>query len=178
MMDGNSNHYVRGTFLLRVVWLIFPVLLNSCKGGYSFTGGSVGNAKTLYVGFFDNTASLVNPETSQLVTEGIKDIFVQQTSLSLVDGPADMSIRGKVVDYSLRPQAARGASEVSQMRFTIGVEVEFENALEEDNSFKQRFSVSRDYDADQNFSDIESVLAEEIIRELREDILNRAIANW
>jgi hypothetical protein len=38
--------------------------------------------------------------------------------------------------------------------------------------------VARPYDADLNFSDIENELAAEIIKELREDVLNRAIANW
>ena len=149
-----------------------------CRGGYSFTGGNVGNAKTISVGFFGNNAQIVNPEMSQIVTEAVKDIFVQQTSLDLVDGIADMEIEGAIVEYSLRPQAARGPSEVAQMRFTISVQVDFENHLEPDNNYSQRFNRYRDYDADLNFSDIETELAEEIIKELTEDILNRAIANW
>ena len=64
------------------------------------------------------------------------------------------------------------------MRFSISLQVDFENILEPKNNFNQRFSRSRDYDADLNFSDIENELAEEIIKELTEDILNRAIANW
>ena len=44
--------------------------------------------------------------------------------------------------------------------------------------FPSDFSRYRDYDADLNFSDIETELSEEIIKELTEDILNRAIANW
>jgi hypothetical protein len=98
--------------------------------------------------------------------------------LGLVEGPADMEFSGAIVDYSLRPQAARGPSEVAQMRFTISVKVSFENRLADENSFEQRFSRSRDYDADLNFSDIETELAAEIMKELTEDILNRAIANW
>jgi hypothetical protein len=78
----------------------------------------------------------------------------------------------------LRPQAARGPSEVAQMRFTISVKVSFENSVADESSFEQRFSRSRDYDADLNFSDIETELSAEIIKELTEDILNRAIANW
>ena len=99
------------------------LILSGCKGGYSFTGGNVGEAKTLNVDFFDNTAAIVNPEMSQIFTESLKDIFVQQTSLRLVEGPADMEFSGAITDYSLRPQAARGPSEVSQMRFTISVKV-------------------------------------------------------
>jgi hypothetical protein len=158
--------------------MLFILILSGCKGGFSFTGGNVGEAKTLNVDFFENTAAIVNPEMSQIFTESLKDIFVQQTSLRLVEGPADMEFSGAIVDYSLRPQAARGPSEVAQMRFTISVKVSFDNRLAEENSFEQRFSRSRDYDADLNFSDIETELAAEIMRELTEDILNRAIANW
>ena len=162
----------------RISILFLTLALSSCKGGYSFTGGNVGDAKTMQVDFFDNNAQIVNPETSQLMTEAIKDIFVQQTPLELVQGPADMYISGEINEYSLRPQAARGPSEVAQMLFTISVQVEFINELAPENNFNARFSRSRPYDADLNFSDIENELAAEIIKELREDVLNRAIANW
>ena len=162
----------------RISILFLILALSFCKGGYSFTGGNVGDAKTMQVDFFDNNAQIVNPETSQWMTEAIKDIFVQQTPLELVQGPADMYISGEINEYSLRPQAARGPSEVAQMLFTISVQVEFINELAPENNFNARFSRSRPYDADLNFSDIENELAAEIIKELREDVLNRAIANW
>lgn len=162
----------------RISILFLTLALSSCKGGYSFTGGNVGDAKTMQVDFFDNNAQIVNPETSQWMTEAIKDIFVQQTPLELVQGSADMYISGEINEYSLRPQAARGPSEVAQMLFTISVQVEFINELTPENNFNARFSRSRPYDADLNFSDIENELAAEIIKELREDVLNRAIANW
>ena len=163
---------------IKVFIAIAALGLVSCKGGYSFTGGNVGDAKSIYVGFFDNNAQIVNPEMSQVVTEAIKDIFVQQTSLELNDGPSDMEVSGSIVEYSLKPQAARGPSEVAQMRFTISLQVDFMNRLVPDNDYSQRFSRSRDYGADLNFSDIETELSAEIITELTEDILNKAIANW
>ena len=131
------------TLRFPIVMLLF-IILSGCKGGYSFTGGNVGEAKTLNIDFFDNTAAIVNPEMSQIFTESLKDIFVQQTSLRLVDGPADLEFSGAITDYSLRPQAARGPSEVAQMRFTIAVKVSFENSIAEESSFEQRFSRSRD----------------------------------
>ena len=163
---------------IKVFIAIAALAFASCKGGYSFTGGNVGDAKSIYVGFFDNNAQIVNPEMSQVVTEAIKDIFVQQTSLELNDGPSDMEVSGSIVEYSLKPQAARGPSEVAQMRFTISLQVDFMNRLVPDNDYSQRFSRSRDYGADLNFSDIETELSAEIITELTEDILNKAIANW
>ena len=44
------------------------LLAASCKGGYSFTGGDVGNAKTLSVTAFGNTSDLVNPMLAQRFT--------------------------------------------------------------------------------------------------------------
>jgi len=127
----------------RISILFLALALPSCKGGYSFTGGNVGDAKTMQVDFFDNNAQIVNPEASQWVTEAIKDIFVQQTPLELVQGPADMYISGEINEYSLRPQAARGPSEVAQMLFTISVQVEFINELAPENNFNARFSRPR-----------------------------------
>lgn len=161
-----------------ILYSLVLFFLVGCKGGYSFTGGNVGDAKTIFVGYFDNNAQIVNPEMSQVVTEAIKDIFVQQTSLVIGDGPSDMEVTGEITEYSLRPQAARGPSEVAQMRFSIALKVDFVNRLAPENDFAQRFSRYRDYDADLNFSDIEAELAQEIIQELTEDILNRSIANW
>ena len=134
----------------RISILFLALALPSCKGGYSFTGGNVGDAKTMQVDFFDNNAQIVNPEASQWVTEAIKDIFVQQTPLELVQGPADMYISGEINEYSLRPQAARGPSEVAQMLFTISVQVEFINELAPENNFNARFSRSRPHRRDEN----------------------------
>ena len=63
------------TLRFPIVMLLF-IILSGCKGGYSFTGGNVGEAKTLNIDFFDNTAAIVNPEMSQIFTESLKDIFV------------------------------------------------------------------------------------------------------
>ena len=41
---------------LQVLVLTSALLLTACKGGYSFTGGNVGDAKTMAVDFFDNNA--------------------------------------------------------------------------------------------------------------------------
>ena len=51
--------------LNRVLIFFIFVFLNSCSGGYSFTGGDIGDAKTVVVKRFDNLAPLVNPKLSQ-----------------------------------------------------------------------------------------------------------------
>ena len=39
------------TLRFPIVMLLF-IILSGCKGGYSFTGGNVGEAKTLNIDFF------------------------------------------------------------------------------------------------------------------------------
>jgi len=156
--------------------LIFS--LSACVGGYSFTGGSVGEAKTISVSYFDNRAALVNPNLSIQLTEAMKDIFVQQTPLELVEGNADMLIEGSISGYEVRPISAQGNETTSQSRFTISISVIFTNNLDTEKSFTQRFSRYRDFSSDNLFADVENALVEEINQELAEDVLNRAIANW
>ena len=153
-------------------------LVAGCSGGYSFTGGSVGEAKTIAVDYFPNKAQLVNPNLSIQITEAIKDIFVQQTPLELVDNNADMFVEGSIVTYEVRPISAQGNETTSQSRFTIGISVTFTNNLEPDKSFTQRFSRYRDFSSENLFADVENALVSEINQELAEDVLNRAIANW
>ncbi len=152
--------------------------LSACVGGYSFTGGSVGEAKTISVSYFDNRAALVNPNLSIQLTEAMKDIFVQQTPLELVEGNADMLIEGSISGYEVRPISAQGNETTSQSRFTISISVIFTNNLDTEKSFTQRFSRYRDFSSDNLFADVENALVEEINQELAEDVLNRAIANW
>jgi hypothetical protein len=165
--------------MMRYVALAFwMLLLVGCSGGYSFTGGSVGAAKSFSVGFFPNRAPLVNSNLSIQLTETIKDIFIRQTPLKLLEGDADMLVEGSIVGYDVKPISAQGDETTSQSRFTITISVTFTNNLEPEKSFNQRFSRFRDFSSDNLFADVEYQLVSEINQELAEDVLNRAIANW
>lgn len=150
----------------------------ACTGGYSFTGGDVGNAKTVSVDFFPNYAPLVQPNLSQTFTEALRDILVQQTTLTLVTDNADLQFEGSIVGYDVAPINAQANELAAQSRLTITVNVIYTNNLEKEKSFEQRFSRFQDFPADQDISSVEETLIAEINKELAENILNRAIANW
>lgn len=156
--------------------LIFP----ACTGGYSFTGGDVGDAKTISIDFFPNYSELVKPELSQTFTETLRDIFVQQTPLELVQRNGDMHFEGSIVSYRVEPVNAQANAQatVAQTRLTIEVNVIFTNRLEPDKSFEQKFSRFDDFSADQDISAVEDELHEKLSQELAENILNQAIGNW
>ncbi len=155
-------------------------LLTACGGGYSFTGGDVGDAKSVSVAFFPNYADLVQPQLSQTFTEKLRDIFVQQTSLELTDRAADLQFEGSIIGYSIKPISAQASEigQVAQNRLTIEVNVIFTNKLEEKKSFERKFSRFEDFDANADISAVESELIETITQQLAENILNQSIGNW
>jgi len=159
--------------------LLFFLLLG-CTLQVSFTGGSVNpNAKTVYVATFPNNASLINPNLSLTFTTGLKDRIQSQTPLTIVDTKiADYSFEGAITNYSISPIAIQGNEIAAMNRLTISVRVVFKNKFEENLNFEQSFSRYSDYSSNQNFSNIETGLMQEIVTALTEDIFNKAFVNW
>lgn len=154
-------------------------LLVSCKGGYSFTGASIPpNAKTISVATFPNYASLVNPQLSQKLTDDLRNLYASQTSLNVVNGDADLEVSGEITSYSTRAAALSSNDEVSMNRLTVTIKVKFVNNCDPDANFEQSFTRYRDYNAQLNFSSIESSLVGEIVTELCDDIFNKSVVNW
>lgn len=155
------------------------LLLAGCKGGYSFTGASIpANAKTISVATFPNYASTVNPQLSQLLTDDMRNLFSSQTSLNVVNGDADLEITGEITSYTTRAAALSSSDEVSMNRLTITIKVKFVNNCDPKSNFEQSFSRYRDYNAQINFSSVESSLVGEIVTELCEDVFNKSVVNW
>lgn len=156
----------------------FSFILNSC-GIYSFTGGNVGDAKTLQIDFFRNEASLIEPTLSQLFTQELQDLFTTQTNLTLVNNEGDLHFEGEITGYNITPMSATGNDTASQNRLTITINVRFTNALKEEDDFEKRFSFYSDFDASQQLvgSILDSAL-EEINERITQDIFNASVAKW
>ena len=162
--------------------LIFTILLSisftSC-GIYSFTGASIPtDAKTISVNYFKNKAAIVQPSLSQVFTEKLKDMFLEQTNLSISENEGDLIFSGFISKYQIRPIAIKANETADKNRLTISVKVTYNNSLDSENNFEQTFSRYRDYDSTQNISDIENTLIEAITNELAEDVFNKAFVNW
>ncbi|CAI8329588.1 MAG: Uncharacterised protein [Cryomorphaceae bacterium] len=162
--------------------LIFTILLSisftSC-GIYSFTGASIPtDAKTISVNYFKNKAAIVQPSLSQVFTEKLKDMFLEQTNLSISENEGDLIFSGFISKYQIRPIAIKANETADKNRLTISVKVTYNNSLDSENNFEQTFSRYRDYDSTQNISDVENTLIEAITNELAEDVFNKAFVNW
>src|ERR1043165_6551054 len=70
-------------------------ILTSCHVNYSMSGASIApDVKTVAIKYFTRTASLGPASMSQSFTEKLKDKFLSQTSLAIIDKNADLTFEG------------------------------------------------------------------------------------
>lgn len=161
-----------------VIILTCCLILNSC-GIYSFSGASIpAEAKTVSVQYFPNNALLVNPLLSNLITNTLNDMFVNQTTLQSVAQNGDLALEGEITGYTTSPIAITGNQTAAMNRLTVTVNVRFTNKYDESKNFEQNFSQYQDYPSGQDLNAVQDVLVEEIVNNLCQDIFNKAVVNW
>lgn len=165
-----------------VIWLclLIGVLATACSISYKFNGASIDytKVKTITIKDFPNQAPLVYPQLSQEFTEALKDIYIRQTRLQLVDNNGDLELEGEITGYQLTPMAVREDAWSSQTKLTITVRVRYSNRTNPDEDFEQSFSAYREFDATRMLQDIEPEYVPIIVEELVDQIYNATVANW
>ena len=159
--------------------LVFQSVLIS-QGCYTFKSQSIpDNLKTVSVGFFENTASIVVPTLSQSFTEELKTRIRTQSSLNVIRGNADASFEGTITDFSYTNVAITAGERANLVRLTITVKVKYTSALNDEASFEQTFSQFEQFSLDNGSIQTQEPRVIPIVtRRLTEDIFNKAFANW
>lgn len=157
---------------------ILTVSLFSC-GIYSFSGASLSpDIKTVTIKTFTNQASIVFPSLSEKITEKLKDKFMKEMNLKLVDDNGDVTFKGAVVDYKIMPSSISSNDQSKTSRLTISVKVKFENTKEPKGDYETLFSSYMDFDSTKDLSQVENDLVEGITDIIVQDIFNKAVNNW
>jgi hypothetical protein len=156
----------------------------SCKINYSFQGTST-TAETLTIEEFYNNTDLGPANLGQTFTNRLKDYFIQNTNISIVQSNGQLTLEGVITDYRITPIApvSSGSDDrnttASSTRLTITVKANYINSLQEEMSFKDRsFSFFKDFSNEQNLADIEESLIKQIFDQISLDIFNASVANW
>ena len=162
------------------LFLVLSVIMAGCTISYKFNGASIDytKVKTISIKDFPNQAPLVYPPLSQQFTEGVKDIYVRQTRLSLVRDNGDLQLEGEITGYDLTPMAVKEDAYSSKTKLTITVKVRYTNRINADEDFEQSFSAYREFDSNVMLQDVQDQLCSEIIEELADQIYNSTVANW
>ena len=157
---------------------IFALILSACSTSYSFTGTSVGEAKTISIETIYNRAALTPPGYEQNFTESLKEFYLRQTSLDLVKSNGDMQVSGSITRYYSGPIATTGNETTSQNRLTVTVKIKFINKLDPSQNFDRNFTRFEDYASSESLSSIQDQLFTSITDQLAQDIIQASIGNW
>ena len=156
------------------------LLVSACSISYKLNGASIDytKVKTITIQDFPNQAPLVYPQLSQLFTEGLKDIYVRQTRLEMVNNNGDLELEGEITGYDLSNTAVKEDAYASLTKLTVTVRVRYSNRVNPDEDFEQSFSAYREFDANTMLEQVQEELCTEIIEELVDQIYNATVANW
>jgi len=165
-----------------MITIVIIILIGACSlPKYSLSGASIHpDAKTVSIQYIQNNASLINPQLSQEITEALKDKFVSQTNLKLVNGNGDLDFSGELVSYQTKPMAIQENDVAALNRLTVTIRIKFINVKDTESKydFDKTFSRYDDYQSNKDLSQVEADLIVKIVEQLVEDIFNESVVNW
>ena len=179
------NGRVRNNAILMMIVACFPVL-NGCgvSARYSMTGSTT-TAETISIAEFYNNADLGPANMSQVLTNDLKNYFVQNSNLRVVAEEGQVQLEGEITDLRITPISPTATGDpteinrASSTRLTITVKATYIDTLNEKMSFKDKsFSFYKDFDNELNVSDVEEAFIKEIFQRIINDIFNASVANW
>jgi len=164
--------------------IILIALVAMLSGCYSFKGATIPlEMKTINVPFFENNASLVDPQLANTLTEALKDRIRTQSKLMLTQNEAHGKFEGRITDYEVKPISIQDNTRpvAGANRLTITIQVKYTNTIKgsEKQGFDQPFTAFTDFSlAGQSFAPQQQGLNKKVIDQLTENIFNRAFAQW
>ena len=116
---------------------------------------------------------------SQL-TEQIKDGIQNNTRLLInpVDGAGELTIQGKIINYSVSPIALQPGDVAAKNRLTVSVRFTIFITQPEEDKMEITLSKFQEYDSNQDLSGIENRLLEEINAQIVQDVVAKLLSNW
>lgn len=173
----NKNYLRMKRFGLIAVVLV--MVITGCSVNYTFTGTSISpEVKTVSIKEFPNRAPNNNPTLSSYFSEELRNKFMRQTKLELVESGGDIQLEGSITQYNVTAEAMQANLQAAQSRLTIQMKVKFINSKEPEQDFDKSFSDYAVFDGSGGLSGVEDQLVEEIVEKLIEKIFNDSVANW
>ena len=158
--------------------ILVSSFLVSC-GVYSFDGASIpSNAKSFYVSNFIIKTDNCPANTGNVSSEKLIDLLLNQTSLQFSNKETELNFYGEIINYKINPISIQSNDIAAKNRLEITIKVKYINTLDNNQNFEHSFKRYRDFDSEQNLTEIEDDLIQSILEEITEDIYNKAFVNW
>jgi Lipopolysaccharide-assembly len=187
---STKNYVIKGFGVYLACILICFVFAGCTVGktgkwsmGYKLTGAIVpGGCVTASVSYFQNQALQVQPLLATKLTEALKDKILSNTSLKIVNGVGDVNFEGIIENYiTTQPMAPQAGTDPTGAlnRYSITIKVKYSNAKDQIYDF-DFFSFTRfiDYKATLTPEAAEAANMDDLIKQLIDDVFNKAFVNW
>ena len=156
------------------------MLLSGCSISYKFNGANINyqTTQSISVADFPNNAPMVNPLLSNMLTEGIRDLYQRQTRLQVLRKGGDLELEGEIVGYDITQGAISTDSYASESKLTIRVTVHFTNNIHPEESFDKTYTAYQTFDASRLLTDVQDEVCTIMVSEIAENIYNDTVAKW
>ncbi len=164
-----------------IILLAFAGIINSCKiqiGLAPITSIDYTKVKTISIAEFPNYASYVYAPLTIQFNQELKDMFIQQTRLKLVDSGGDLELSGEIVGYNQYNQSVDASGYSSEVKLTLTINVRYVNNTNHEEDFEQQFSAFQTYESTQLLTAVQDELITVMIDDITEQIFNSTVANW
>ena len=135
--------------------------------------------KTIQIDDFANHAEYVYGPLASTFNDKLKDLFIQQTRLKLVDTGGDLVIDGEITGYNQYNEAIDASGYSSKVKLTLTISVNYQNTTNEEENFTNRtFTAFQTYDSSRLLTDVQDELITILVKDIAEQIYNSTVANW
>ena len=154
--------------------------ISGCKVSYSFNGASINydETKTIQIAEFPIRSSYVWGPMGPMFNNQLKDQFADHTKLEQVKRNGDLKLEGEIVRYEQRNKAVSAEGYSAMTELTMTVNVRFTNNKRHEQDFEQQFSASQSYETTQSLNSVQEELVTQMVKDLCDQIFNKAVANW
>lgn len=168
--------------VLPVVCIGVMLAVYSCRislGLSPITSIDYSKVKTITIGEFQNRADYVYAPLAIEFNQKLKDMFIQQTQLKLVDSGGDLEISGEITGYNQYNESVDASGFSSKVKLTLTVSVNYVNNVDHKDDFEnQQFSAFQTYDSSQLLTSVQDGLISVMVQDITEQIFNSTVANW
>ncbi len=159
---------------------LLPLLLSQTGCWYySFTGASIPeHLETVAVPLVEDRSLGGVIGIDRQLTDLLIERFAGQTRLVLEpdEADADAVLTAVIESYRNEPTAVTGDEVAALNRVTIAVRVVYRDRVEDEERLSRTFSASEDYAATE--IEQEATAAEEVLRQIADDVFTAATSDW
>ncbi|MCI5664183.1 MAG: LPS assembly lipoprotein LptE [Mediterranea sp.] len=134
--------------------------------------------KSISIADFQNRADYVYAPLATEFNQKLKDMFIQQTRLSLLNSGGDLELDGEITGYNQYNEAVDASGYASKVKVTLTVNVRYVNNTNHEEDFEQQFSAFQTYDSSQLLTEVQDQLIAVMVKDIAEQIFNATVANW